>query len=95
MPEVVEDGVSGYLVPPGRPDLLAEAIVKMLNDPERMQAMGRAGYERVKKDFTFEAQTEKLEKIYRKVIGNKLEDRKLGGYKSYLTRLKGFSGTNQ
>jgi glycosyltransferase involved in cell wall biosynthesis len=69
--EVVEEGVSGCLVPPGRPDLLADAIAKMLSDPERMQAMGRAGCERVRKDFTFEAQTEKLEGIYRKVIGGR------------------------
>jgi len=77
VPEVVEEGVSGCLVPPARPDLLADAILKMLSDWERMQAMGRAGYERVKKDFTFEAQTEKLEGIYRKVIANRLEVRRL------------------
>ncbi len=68
VPEVVEDGVSGFLVPPRRPDILAEAIVNMLRDPKRMQAMGQAGYARVKKDFTFEAQTEKLERIYREVV---------------------------
>jgi glycosyltransferase involved in cell wall biosynthesis len=68
VPEVVEEGVSGFLVPAGRPELLAEAILKMLGDPAKMQSMGAAGYERVRREFTFEAQTEKLEAIYHQMI---------------------------
>jgi glycosyltransferase involved in cell wall biosynthesis len=68
VPEVVEEGISGYLVPPGRPQPLAEAILKMLGDPAKMQSMGSAGYERVRREFTFEAQTEKLEAIYYQMI---------------------------
>jgi glycosyltransferase involved in cell wall biosynthesis len=64
----VEDGISGYLIPPGRPELLAKAISKMLSDPAKMEAMGIAGYERVKRDFTFKTQTEKLEAIYYQVL---------------------------
>jgi glycosyltransferase involved in cell wall biosynthesis len=47
---------------------LAEAILKMLCDPAKMQSMGSAGYERVRREFTFEAQTEKLEAIYHQMI---------------------------
>lgn len=68
VPEVVEEGINGYLVPPGRPQPLAEAILKMLCDPAKMQSMGSAGYERVRREFTFEAQTEKLEAIYHQMI---------------------------
>jgi len=68
VPEVVEEGISGYLAPPGRPEPLARAILKMLGDPAKMQSMGAAGYERVRREFTFEAQTEKLEAIYRQMI---------------------------
>jgi glycosyltransferase involved in cell wall biosynthesis len=68
VPEVVEEGISGYLVPPGRAEPLARAILKMLGDPAKMQSMGAAGYERVRREFTFEAQTEKLEAIYRQMI---------------------------
>jgi glycosyltransferase involved in cell wall biosynthesis len=68
VPELVEDGISGYLIPPGRPELLAKAISKMLSDPAKMEAMGIAGYERVKRDFTFKTQTEKLEAIYYQVL---------------------------
>jgi glycosyltransferase involved in cell wall biosynthesis len=68
VPELVEEGISGYLVPPGRPEPLAKAILKMLGDSEKMQSMGAAGYERVRREFTFEAQTEKLEAIYHQMI---------------------------
>jgi glycosyltransferase involved in cell wall biosynthesis len=72
VPEVVEDGISGYLVPPGRAELLAKAISTMLSDPAKMEAMGLAGYNRVKRDFTFKTQTDKLEAIYYQVLnGNK------------------------
>ena len=64
VPELVEDGVDGLLVPPKRPDLLAGAIEKCLSAPEKMRAMGAAGYEKVKSRFTFESQARKLEKIY-------------------------------
>jgi glycosyltransferase involved in cell wall biosynthesis len=40
----------------------------MLGDSEKMQSMGAAGYERVRREFTFEAQTEKLEAIYHQMI---------------------------
>ncbi|NWF57500.1 MAG: glycosyltransferase, partial [Syntrophaceae bacterium] len=68
VPEVVEEGVSGYLVPPARPEPLARAILRMLSDPGKIESMGAAGYERVRREFTFESQTEKLESIYSQVI---------------------------
>ena len=39
-PEVVEHGKGGYLVPPGRPDLLTDAIERLLADPAACIAMG-------------------------------------------------------
>jgi glycosyltransferase involved in cell wall biosynthesis len=41
--EVVEEGVTGVLVPPEQPDALATAIVALLDDPARRAEMGRAG----------------------------------------------------
>jgi len=71
VPEIVEDGINGILVPPGKPSLLAEAIKSCLDSPEKSRKMGEAGYRKVKTDFTFETQTKKLERIYEKVIGEK------------------------
>jgi glycosyltransferase involved in cell wall biosynthesis len=41
--EVVEDGVTGLLVAPERPDALAAATVALLDDAARREGMGRAG----------------------------------------------------
>jgi glycosyltransferase involved in cell wall biosynthesis len=47
IPEVVEDGVTGFLVPPGDPGALGQAIVRLLEDPDRLVTMGNAGRRRV------------------------------------------------
>ena len=49
--ELVEDGVSGFVVAPGRADLLADAIAELVKNPEQAQAMGRAGRARVSAEF--------------------------------------------
>jgi glycosyltransferase involved in cell wall biosynthesis len=68
VPEIVEDGVNGILVPPEKPGLLAEAIKFCLDAPEKRRMMGEAGYKKVKSEFTFESQTKKLEAIYGEVL---------------------------
>jgi glycosyltransferase involved in cell wall biosynthesis len=68
VPEIVEDGVNGILVPPERADLLAEAIKSCLVAPEKRRMMGEAGYQKVKSEFAFESQTKKLESIYSELL---------------------------
>lgn len=50
-PEVVEDGVSGLLVPPDDPSALATSLLTLLGDPARRAAMGAAGRDRVARQF--------------------------------------------
>jgi len=69
VPEIVEDGVNGILVPQERPDLLAEAIKSCLDSPDKARRMGEAGYIKAKSEFTFESQTQKLEAIYNQLAG--------------------------
>ena len=45
--EIVDQGTTGYLVPAGRPDPLAQAIITLINDPERAAKMGAEGRVRV------------------------------------------------
>jgi glycosyltransferase involved in cell wall biosynthesis len=62
---VVQDGVTGRVVPPRRPDLLAAAIGELLADPARLRRMGAAGRERALQLFTREQMTASVERIYR------------------------------
>lgn len=64
VPEVVIDGVTGILVPPGDPVRLAEAILTLLRDPELARRMGAAGYARVKEHFNLDTLHERLFEIY-------------------------------
>lgn len=51
-PEIVVDGVTGILVPPGHPEKMADAIYHILNDDRRAKEMGEAGRQRVLLEFT-------------------------------------------
>lgn len=51
IPELVEDGVTGLLVPPENPAALADALQRLAKDPELGQRMGRAGREKVLREF--------------------------------------------
>jgi glycosyltransferase involved in cell wall biosynthesis len=66
-PEVVEDGVTGYLVRPQDPADLARCIDVLLADPAHAAAMGEAGLARVRRLFTWEAVVDRLERVYRRV----------------------------
>ena len=58
--EVVDDGVTGMLVPPGAPDALAAAITKLYQSPELLAEMGRAALAR-SASFTWDRSIDKLE----------------------------------
>jgi glycosyltransferase involved in cell wall biosynthesis len=55
-PEVVEDGVSGHLVPPGDPDALAEAIHTALSSDDNLRELGFQGRQRVLENYSFSFQ---------------------------------------
>lgn len=54
VPEVVEHGITGWLAPVGRVDLLALAISEAIRDPQRTFELGRAGRERIATAFSWE-----------------------------------------
>jgi glycosyltransferase involved in cell wall biosynthesis len=64
IPEVVEDGLNGFLVPPGDPPALARRILDALRSEGQRSAMGRSGQERVRTHFTFEQKGIGLQKIF-------------------------------
>jgi len=62
--EVIEDGVTGYLVSPKSSAEMTDAIIKMLKSPEAMKEMGRRGRVRVANHFSMEQQIGKFEELY-------------------------------
>jgi glycosyltransferase involved in cell wall biosynthesis len=68
-PEVVADGETGLLVPPRDPDALADAVSRLLADPELRRRMGEAGRRRVAEHFTAESMTRRVLEIYDEVAG--------------------------
>lgn len=66
--EVVEDGKTGVLVPPARPDVLAEAINRVLANPALAREMGRAGRRRVEAHFSWASIAERTEQVYTEAI---------------------------
>lgn len=66
VPEVVDDGETGLLVPPQDPEALCQAIQALLKDPERAIQMGIRGRERAMK-FTIQQNVAQYEDLYREL----------------------------
>jgi glycosyltransferase involved in cell wall biosynthesis len=65
IPEIVDDGVTGYLVPPNDPASLGDRIERLLSDPERAREMGRRAREVVLERFTWAAVVRRCIAAYR------------------------------
>jgi len=64
-PEVIQDGVTGYLVPHGDAGQLATSIETLLADASLAQKMGERGRQRVEREFRFNVFAKSLKKILR------------------------------
>lgn len=73
-PEVIEDGVNGYLVPPGSPGELARRVLALVADEPQRRAMGESGRRRVLAGFTFAAQSVRYQQLFRALV----EERRAG-----------------
>jgi glycosyltransferase involved in cell wall biosynthesis len=69
IPEVVDDGVTGLLVPPRDPHALARAIVTLLSDADLRQRFGQAGLQRVRQRFTVERMVAGTLAVYARLAG--------------------------
>jgi phosphatidylinositol alpha-1,6-mannosyltransferase len=63
IPDIVEDGVTGLLVPHGDAEHLAQALESLLNHPNEAREMGARGRKRVQKDYTFDEFQSRLTRI--------------------------------
>jgi glycosyltransferase involved in cell wall biosynthesis len=80
--ELVEDGVSGILVPPGDPPCLADALQRLLACPREVrERMGAAGRKKVQSEFNIKREAARLEQIFGEVArsGNAASKTRAGG----------------
>lgn len=68
--EIIEDGVSGIIVPPGDAQALAEAIARLHDDAGLCEALGRRGKERIRTQFRIEDTIEKTAALYQSLVGS-------------------------
>jgi len=71
IPEVVVDGETGWLVPPGDEAALAQALRDALGDPARARRMGEAGRRRVEAHFSWDRIADRTLAVYRDAIAAK------------------------
>lgn len=83
IPEVVDDGVVGVLVPPANERALADAIATLLNDSERRTQMAGTGREKVLRKFRFEDMVRSYEAVYQQLNTNKLEESNAGSLRNH------------
>jgi len=69
-PEAVVDGETGYLVPPGQPVAIAAKISELLRDEDLRSRYGVAGTERMRSQFTFEAQATEYLGLLERITGS-------------------------
>ncbi len=65
IPEVINDGWNGYLVPPGSADRLADKIMELLRNEEDRRYISKNAYMTIKENYTIEKTTQRIEKIYK------------------------------
>lgn len=70
--EAVENGKTGLLVPVKNPEKLAQAIIYLLENPEKAEEMGRNGKEKAQKEFDENQIFDRINKEYQRLIKEKL-----------------------
>lgn len=68
LPEIVEEGVTGLIVPPADVDALSRAILGMLYDRKRREKMGEAGRARVAEKFDIKISVRMTEQVYESLL---------------------------
>jgi glycosyltransferase involved in cell wall biosynthesis len=76
IPELVRDGQDGLLVAPRDPAALAEAMLKLLLQPELAERMGRAARERIRTTFSIEKMVSETEGVYTSLLREAESDRR-------------------
>ena len=69
IPELIEDGATGALVPPQDPAALGQALARLIADPAGRRRLGDAGKQRILADFDMKGGIEVLARLLRRELG--------------------------
>ncbi len=68
VPDLIQDGVNGILIEPGKPEQLAAALISLVNDGHLRNKLGNMSYQIARENFGIEQHVAKLVQIYRRVL---------------------------
>ena len=68
VPEILVDGVTGFLFPPNDPDALAARLRELLVDPALVASMGRAGRQRLETEFSITRNVAETQRLYERLL---------------------------
>ncbi|MFH0787223.1 MAG: glycosyltransferase family 4 protein, partial [Pseudomonadota bacterium] len=68
IPEIIEDGVNGLLIPPEDPQALAGAVLKLLDDQTDARRLGKKAQELIGKKYTADQMAEQVYQVYLKMF---------------------------
>ena len=71
VPDVIQDGKTGLLVPSEDPQALAQAILQILRDPQKGAEMGEASSQDARKRYSLDTMVEKLESLYQRLLNDR------------------------
>ena len=71
LPDIVQNGETGYLVPAKQPQALATAILKLIVNPQRAEQMGRSGQLSVREVFSMNRLVTDTENLYEELLTSK------------------------
>lgn len=71
--EVCIENETGFLVPPGKRELLSERVLRLAQDPGLREKLGRQGRQFVRERFSVERMVDDLDRLYRKLVASRIE----------------------
>ena len=68
IPEIIDDGVNGFLIDPGDKGALTDRLLRLIENPELRSQMGRAAYQKVKDKFDVDTVVKQLDSLYQEFL---------------------------
>jgi len=66
--DLIEDGETGILIPPGDSDAIAKNLIRLLNNPKERQNLGQAAHEEIKKNYSIEVVSKKVSDLIKSIV---------------------------